>query len=101
VFGGDAIRRTSPHGSDLDGPRCIGRAARDRDDGPRAALARSSSGGAKGGLLEASVRENVRRTVQRLRNAEPSLSEPQRAGKLKVVGARYDLDTGEVTFLAD
>jgi carbonic anhydrase len=47
------------------------------------------------------VRENVRRTVQRLRNAEPSLSEPQRAGKLKVVGARYDLDTGEVTFLAD
>ncbi|MFL6202485.1 MAG: carbonic anhydrase, partial [Thermoanaerobaculia bacterium] len=49
-------------------------------------------------LLDAAVRENVRRTVQRLRTSEPSLLEPLRTGKLKVVGARYDLDEGRVDF---
>jgi len=44
------------------------------------------------------VRENVRRVVGRLRNSEPVLIEPIRAGKVKVVGARYDLDDGEVDF---
>lgn len=52
-----------------------------------------------GDLLDASVRENVRRMVRRLRTAsEPLLMEPQRTGKLKVVGAYYDLDTGTVDF---
>jgi len=49
-------------------------------------------------LVEASVRENVRRTVQRLRTAEPTLIDPIRAGKLLVVGARYDLDDGNIDF---
>jgi carbonic anhydrase len=50
-------------------------------------------------LLDASVRENVRRMVLRLRTAsEPILMEPQKAGWLKVVGAYYDLDTGTVDF---
>jgi carbonic anhydrase len=50
-------------------------------------------------LLDASVRENVRRMVRRLRTAsEPILIEPQRKGWLKVVGAYYDLDTGTVDF---
>jgi carbonic anhydrase len=54
---------------------------------------------ADGDLLDASVRENVRRMVRRLRSAsEPLLMEPQRQGRLKIVGAYYDLDTGSVDF---
>jgi carbonic anhydrase len=54
---------------------------------------------ADGDLLDASVRENVRRMVRRLRTAsEPLLMEPQRQGRLKIVGAYYDLDTGSVDF---
>ncbi len=52
-----------------------------------------------GDLLDASVRENVRRMVKRLRTAsEPLLMEPQAEGRLKIVGAYYDLDTGGVDF---
>jgi carbonic anhydrase len=52
-----------------------------------------------GDLMDAAVRENVRRMVKRLRSAsEPMLMEPQREGRLKVVGAYYDLDTGAVDF---
>ncbi|MEQ1548983.1 MAG: carbonic anhydrase [Chakrabartia sp.] len=52
-----------------------------------------------GDLLDAAVRENVRRMVRRLRTAsEPMLMEPQASGRLKVVGAYYDLDTGSVDF---
>lgn len=50
-------------------------------------------------LVEASIRENVRRIARRLRTqAEPILLDPQREGRVKVVGAYYDLDTGEVDF---
>jgi carbonic anhydrase len=52
-----------------------------------------------GDLMDAAVHENVRRMVRRLRTAsEPMLMEPQAAGRLKVVGAYYDLDTGSVAF---
>ena len=64
-----------------------------------AVLKAKASGNLKGeALLDAAVRENVRRTVERLRNSEPALNEPMRAGKLKIVGARYDLDDGKVDF---
>lgn len=55
---------------------------------------------AKGGdLLYEAMQENVRRTVMRLRTAsEPILLDPLRAGLLRIVGATYDLDTGEVDF---
>ena len=50
-------------------------------------------------LLEESVRENVRRMVNRLRTAsEPILMEPQASGALKIVGAYYDLESGLVDF---
>lgn len=50
-------------------------------------------------LLDASVRENVRRTVGRLREfSEPMVLDRIKAGKLRVVGARYDLDDGRVDF---
>ena len=52
-----------------------------------------------GDLVENSVRANVSRTVARLRSAsEPLLTDPQKAGKLRVVGAAYSLDTGNVDF---
>ncbi len=51
-----------------------------------------------GDLLDNAVRENVRRIVERLSNSEDVLTEPLEAGRLKIVGARYDLDSGEVDF---
>jgi carbonic anhydrase len=52
-------------------------------------------------LLDASVRKNVLRVVCRLRASEPILLDPMNAGKLKIVGARYDLDDGKVDFFPD
>lgn len=50
-------------------------------------------------LLDACVRTNVRRVVAGLRqSSDPILSDPIKAGQVKVIGARYDLDTGEVDF---
>ena len=51
-----------------------------------------------GDLLDNAVRENVRRTVQRLRTSEALLAEPLKTKKLRIVGARYDLDDGDVDF---
>lgn len=49
--------------------------------------------------LNTAIRENVRRIVNRLRNeADPILLEPQKAGKVKVVGAFYELSKGKVDF---
>ncbi len=64
-----------------------------------AVLKAARAGNLKGeDLLDAAVKANVRRTVERLRNSEPSIIEPLRAGKLKIVGAHYDLDEGKVDF---
>jgi len=53
-------------------------------------------------LLDEAVRENVRRVVTRLRTAtDPLLLEPLQAGKLKVVGAHYDLEQGRVDFFME
>ena len=50
-------------------------------------------------LLDASVRANVTRTVGRLRDfSEPMVLDRIKSGKLRVVGARYDLDDGSVDF---
>lgn len=65
---------------------------------PAVLKARASGPYKEGELLDAAVRENVRRTVERLRMSEPAMLEPLRAGKLKIVGARYDLDDGTVDF---
>ncbi len=49
-------------------------------------------------LLERAVKGNVRRVVDRLRATEQMLQAPQREGRLKIVGAYYDLDHGSVDF---
>ncbi|MDQ3368319.1 MAG: carbonic anhydrase [Myxococcota bacterium] len=62
---------------------------------PAVLRARSMSGD----LLDNAVHENVRRVTSQLRTAaEPMLLDPQRQGRLQVVGAYYDLDTGKVDF---
>lgn len=53
----------------------------------------------KGDLLDNAVRANVRLVVEQLKASEPLLSHLVHEGKLKVVGARYDLDTGRVELL--
>ncbi|WP_218080427.1 carbonic anhydrase [Anthocerotibacter panamensis] len=50
-----------------------------------------------GDLVENTIKANVLRQVERLKRSQPILSKLVDAGKLKVVGGRYDLDTGEVT----
>lgn len=58
--------------------------------------------GVPGDLQENAVRENVRRTVTRLRtSAEPILMEPMRQGRLRIVGAGYDLDDGRVDWFME
>jgi carbonic anhydrase len=52
-----------------------------------------------GDFVENCVRANVDRVVARMRGAsEPALTDPLKAGKLRVVGASYSLDTGTVDF---
>ena len=53
----------------------------------------------EGDMLDNAIRANVSRVVKQLRTTtDPLLLDPQAAGKLKVVGAHYDLDTGKVDF---
>ena len=55
--------------------------------------------GQPGDLVDNAIRENVRRVANQLRTSvDPLLLDPQRQGRLKVVGAYYDLDTGAVDF---
>jgi carbonic anhydrase len=51
-----------------------------------------------GELLDNAVRENVRLVVALLGASGPLLEEPLAAGRLKIVGARYDLEEGKVEF---
>ncbi|MEO8248983.1 MAG: carbonic anhydrase [Burkholderiales bacterium] len=67
---------------------------------PAVLMAAATQGLKDEDLLDAAVRENVRRVVGRLRDSEPLLIDPIKSGKLKVVGARYDLDDGRVEFFA-
>jgi carbonic anhydrase len=50
-------------------------------------------------LLAAAIEENVRRQVHRLRTISPIINAAQAEGTVKVVGAVYDMDTGEVRLL--
>jgi carbonic anhydrase len=58
-----------------------------------------ASKGEKGDAIENAVKEQVREVVARLQTTGPILSEQVHDGKLKIVGACYDLDTGKVEML--
>lgn len=52
-----------------------------------------------GDLVDHAIHQNVRHVVKTLRQStDPLLADPLRSGKLMVVGAYYDLDTGQVNF---
>lgn len=55
--------------------------------------------GGPGDFLDRAVKENVARVVARLKAAEPILANRVREGRLTVVGARYDLQSGLVELL--
>lgn len=52
-----------------------------------------------GDKLDNAVRANALRVSDELRHIQPILSEASKHGRLKVVGARYDLDSGEIEIL--
>jgi carbonic anhydrase len=47
-------------------------------------------------LVQAAIRENVRRQVQFLQTSQPILAGLVQGGKVKVIGAEYELTTGVV-----
>jgi carbonic anhydrase len=52
--------------------------------------------GDQGAALDRAVRANIRWVVQQLKSSAPILAGHVREGKLKVIGARYDLESGRV-----
>jgi carbonic anhydrase len=61
----------------------------------------AESKGEPGDPVDNAVRANVRDMVRKLRASDPVLSHFVHDGKLKVVGGRYDLDTGRVEILPE
>jgi carbonic anhydrase len=59
----------------------------------------TASQGKPGDRLDHAVRANVARVVEQLRSSEPILAPMVKAGKVQVVGCRYDLDSGAVELL--
>ncbi len=55
--------------------------------------------GKPGDPVENAVRAQAIDVAKQLQNAKPILAERVQSGKLKIVAARYDLDSGEVEFL--
>jgi carbonic anhydrase len=51
-------------------------------------------------LVDAAVSYNVALQVQKLKQLEPVLSKAVISGDLKIVGAVYNLSTGQVEFLS-
>ncbi|NJK67921.1 MAG: carbonic anhydrase [Microcoleus sp. CSU_2_2] len=56
--------------------------------------------GQPGDPWDNAVRANVKMTVNKLKALSPILAKAVKAGTLKVVGARYDLESGEVEVIA-
>lgn len=55
--------------------------------------------GMSGDAVDLAIKANVERVVKQLRGMQPILEEHIKQGKLKVVGGRYDLATGNVEIL--
>lgn len=49
-------------------------------------------------LLDAAIRENVAMQVEQLKGLEPVLAKRVREGSIKIIGALYDLNSGEIEF---
>jgi len=57
---------------------------------------RSSKNGV---FVDAAAHTNVMQTVENIRQKSPVLKEMEQNGEIKIVGAMYDIETGEVEFL--
>lgn len=53
----------------------------------------------EGDLVENTVRANVHEVIAAIRKESHLLAELEHGGKLRIVGARYDLDTGDVSWI--
>lgn len=62
-------------------------------------LIRSSANPTPREVLREAMRVNVRASLDQLRHGSQLIEELVLAGRLKIVGAEYDLDTGKVEFL--
>ncbi len=49
-------------------------------------------------FVDLRVRENVKIDVANIRMKSPLLRDMEDAGEIKIIGAYYDMDNGEVTF---
>lgn len=56
--------------------------------------------GQAGDPLDNAVKANVKLVVEQLKSSQPILTELLKQGRLKIVGARYDLDSGKVETIA-
>ena len=56
--------------------------------------------GIAGNKLDNVIEANVKRGIERLQGLEPILKASIKKGKLKVVGAVYELGTGKVVLLS-
>jgi carbonic anhydrase len=63
----------------------------------RPAIAAAKAG--SGDVISNAIDANVQQAVAALQNSEPVLSLAWTAGHVKIVGARYNLDTGEVKLI--
>lgn len=63
------------------------------------AVAKANETATKDELLNESIDVNTEMVVDQLKSTEPILSEYVKEGKLKIVGARYHLDSGKVDLL--
>jgi len=52
-------------------------------------------------LIEAAVTENVKEVIKDIEKNSPILKELAESGKIKIIGAKYELETGEVEFLKE
>jgi carbonic anhydrase len=54
----------------------------------------------EGDLISNTIDVNVQQAVMALHTSEPVLAQTRAAGHIQIVGARYNLDTGEVKIIA-
>jgi carbonic anhydrase len=107
---GEPAHGAPAHGAPAHGAPAHGAPAHEIDSGDMAprdhihlliaqlvpAVRAAESKAAPGDLLDAAVQENVRMLVARLVKESPLLKSFLVAGRIRIVGARYDLDSGEV-----
>ncbi|MBX7256322.1 MAG: hypothetical protein K1Y02_08155 [Candidatus Hydrogenedentes bacterium] len=68
--------------------------------GPAVAAAKAGAANLSGdALVDASIRANVWQSIEDMLRRSPAIQERVKAGKTKVIGAMYHLDSGEVEWL--